>query len=167
MVPFQQKKGESGTPLVPSACVPDAAGTILLCTHRAAPPSWIKIILIPSKFVYGWTGLCAQFCKELSLCINTLTKPKLEASSVKICTGLTTNCTRDVVLIDISVDSQTPTLIWLVSTNKPTTFVGKQALALPKSCSSAWSLQKTMQQAALVTVQSRIHQEGRKGLVLV
>lgn len=134
------EKGESGTPLVPSACVPEAAGTMLLCAHRAAPSSWIKINFIPSKFVYGWTRLCARLCKELSLCINTLTKPKLEASSVKICTGLTTNCAYGVVLMDISVDSQTPTLIWLVSTNKLTTFVGKQALALPKPCSSARSL---------------------------
>lgn len=86
---FSIENGNSGTPLVPS----NAAGTMLLCTHRAAPTSWIKIKFIPAKFVYGWTSLCARLCKELSLCINTLSKPKLEASSVKTCTGLTTNCT--------------------------------------------------------------------------
>lgn len=55
-------------------------------------------------------------------------------------TGLATNCTKDGFIIAISVDSLTPFLIWLVSTNKPTAFVGKQALALPKPCACAWSL---------------------------
>lgn len=84
--------------------------------------------------------VCMALQRALHLHKHSLAKPKLEASSVKICTGLTTNCTQDVFLIDISVDSLTPTLIWLVSANKPTTFVGKQALALPDSCACAWSL---------------------------
>lgn len=84
--------------------------------------------------------VCMALQRTLPLHKHSLTKPKLEASSVKICTGLTTNCTQDVFLIDVSVDSLTPTLIWLVSSNKPTTFVGKQALALPKSCACAQSL---------------------------
>lgn len=45
--------GWSGSPLVPPAHVPDAAGTVLLCAHQAAPSSQMKINFIPSKFVYA------------------------------------------------------------------------------------------------------------------
>jgi len=53
MVHFQWKQGEGGSPLVAPAHMPDAAGTVLLCSHRAALSSQIKINFIPSKSVYA------------------------------------------------------------------------------------------------------------------
>lgn len=45
------------------AHVPDAAGTMLLCTHRAAPSSQIKINVIPSNFVYA-LNMDGQACVQ-------------------------------------------------------------------------------------------------------
>lgn len=111
--------------------------------------------------------VCTALQRTLCLHKHSLAKSKLEASSVKICTSLTTNCTEELgfFLIDISMDSLTPTLIGLVSTNKPTTFVGKQALALPKSCACTEFIENYA--ADCISYSAKIRWEGRKGLVLM
>lgn len=94
--PWKQK---SGSPAVPPARVPGAAVTMPLRTHRAAPSSQIKINVVPCNSVYALNmdgNSRVQLCRELSVCINTLSRSQSwRPAQSQIYTSLTTNRTWD------------------------------------------------------------------------
>lgn len=70
-----------------------------LRTHRAAPSSQIKINVVPCNSVYALNmdgNSRVQLCRELSVCINTLSRSQSwRPAQSQIYTSLTTNRTWD------------------------------------------------------------------------